>query len=78
MKETDTCDETEAEIATTAARDRIIGVAIKHYLEGDKAHSKINPECEMCAAVKAFELRLKPGELKLTGELYAWNGRDDG
>lgn len=76
MKEEE--DISDKEIATTAARDRIIGVAIRHYLEGDRAHLKINPECEMCAAVKAFEERLKPGELKLMGDLYAWNGRNDG
>jgi hypothetical protein len=66
--------ESDGEIAKEAARDRILGVAIGHYLKF--AHN--TEPCDICPTVREFEKHLKPGELKLMGDLYAWSGRNDG
>ena len=61
-------DISEEQIAASAAKDRIVGVAIQHYLHEHREGEPIH--CSICAAVKNFEAKLAPGNLKMLADLY--------
>lgn len=58
----------EDQIAVEAAKDRVLGVAIQHYL--DATELNMCGYCTICAAVQAFEAKLAPGHLKMLCDLY--------
>jgi hypothetical protein len=68
MKEEE--DPTPEQMAVEAARNRVLGEAIQHYLRGRCV-------CVICEAVKDFESKLAPGHLKMLGELYLQPRDDD-
>lgn len=61
-------DISEEQIAVETAKDRVLGVAIQHYLHEQREGAPIH--CNLCGAVKAFESKIEPGSLKMLMELY--------
>ena len=61
-------DISQEEIAKEEARDRILGVAIQHYLTEKRDDESIH--CKICSAVQRFEAKLAHGQLKMLCEPY--------